>query len=169
MRWLQSFHCHCSLSMCTLQRLHVAGSALCKGCGNVCVLHACPKHACFDLVMLSFDELCPPCNNPTHHHTLLTPHTACTCLPPLPPCHPCRLQDHRGNPVGPQRVWLADSWVPGLAMSRAMGDAVAHSVGVTSGGWLAAWLAGMCGWGAGLQRRQVWVGVLLDRLPSSPS
>ncbi|KAI3431854.1 hypothetical protein D9Q98_010606 [Chlorella vulgaris] len=43
-----------------------------------------------------------------------------------------RLQDHRGNPVGPQRVWLADSWVPGLAMSRAMGDAVAHSVGVTS-------------------------------------
>jgi hypothetical protein len=36
--------------------------------------------------------------------------------------------------VGPQRVWLRDSWVPGLAMSRAIGDAVAHSVGVSPGG-----------------------------------
>jgi hypothetical protein len=95
---------------------------------------------------------------------------------PLPPCYPCRLQDHRGNPVGPQRVWLADSWVPGLAMSRAMGDAVAHSVGVTSGGWLSGWLGcvvGMRGSGAGLQRRQLWVGVLLPpgvslHLPAPP-
>ncbi|EFN51169.1 hypothetical protein CHLNCDRAFT_55285 [Chlorella variabilis] len=42
------------------------------------------------------------------------------------------LSDQRGQPVGPQRVWLADSWVPGLAMSRALGDAVAHTVGVSS-------------------------------------
>ena len=44
-----------------------------------------------------------------------------------------RLVDGRGAPVGPQRVWLSTSWVPGLAMSRALGDAVAHSVGVSSG------------------------------------
>lgn len=43
-----------------------------------------------------------------------------------------RLVDHRGQPVGPDRVWLPTSWVPGLAMSRALGDAVAHSVGVSS-------------------------------------
>lgn len=30
------------------------------------------------------------------------------------------------------RVWLADIDVPGLAMSRSLGDDVAHSVGVTS-------------------------------------
>lgn len=34
--------------------------------------------------------------------------------------------------VGPPRVWLADADVPGLAMSRSIGDAVAHSVGVSS-------------------------------------
>lgn len=43
-----------------------------------------------------------------------------------------RLVDQRGLPVGPDRVWLSGSWVPGLAMSRALGDAVAHSVGVSS-------------------------------------
>ncbi len=47
--------------------------------------------------------------------------------------HPCRLSDARGQPVGPNRVWLADAWVPGLAMSRAIGDIVAHTVGVSSG------------------------------------
>ena len=30
---------------------------------------------------------------------------------------------------GPMRVWLADQYVPGLAMSRSLGDTVAHSVG----------------------------------------
>ncbi|KAL4419376.1 hypothetical protein ABPG77_002903 [Micractinium sp. CCAP 211/92] len=43
-----------------------------------------------------------------------------------------RLVDQRGLPVGPDRVWLSTSWVPGLAMSRALGDAVAHTVGVSS-------------------------------------
>jgi len=41
-----------------------------------------------------------------------------------------RLSDNFGREVGPQRVWLPSSWVPGLAMSRALGDFVAHSVGV---------------------------------------
>lgn len=39
------------------------------------------------------------------------------------------LTDSRGQPLGPMRVWLGDSWVPGLAMSRALGDVVAHSAG----------------------------------------
>ena len=32
--------------------------------------------------------------------------------------------------VGPARVWLSDIDVPGLAMSRSLGDYVAQSVGV---------------------------------------
>lgn len=34
--------------------------------------------------------------------------------------------------VGPQRVWLKDQDMPGLAMSRSLGDQVAHSIGVSS-------------------------------------
>ena len=34
--------------------------------------------------------------------------------------------------VGPARVWLAKKYAPGLAMSRSLGDTVAHSVGVSS-------------------------------------
>ena len=34
--------------------------------------------------------------------------------------------------VGPERVWLKNSDLPGLAMSRSFGDNVAHSVGVIS-------------------------------------
>mmetsp|Transcript_7829 Transcript_7829/g.11875 ORF Transcript_7829/g.11875 Transcript_7829/m.11875 type:complete len:437 (+) Transcript_7829:61-1371(+) len=33
---------------------------------------------------------------------------------------------------GPARVWLRDADVPGLAMSRSLGDVVAHSAGVSS-------------------------------------
>lgn len=33
---------------------------------------------------------------------------------------------------GPPRVWLANQDIPGLAMSRSLGDTVAHSVGVLS-------------------------------------
>jgi len=33
---------------------------------------------------------------------------------------------------GPERVWLSDLNVPGLAMSRSLGDHVAHTVGVSS-------------------------------------
>ena len=43
-----------------------------------------------------------------------------------------RLQDESGEEVGPHRVWLRYAWIPGLAMSRALGDALAHRVGVTS-------------------------------------
>ncbi|KAG1662755.1 hypothetical protein FOA52_006780 [Chlamydomonas sp. UWO 241] len=43
-----------------------------------------------------------------------------------------RLVDETGEPMGPHRVWLQSAWIPGLAMSRALGDAVAHSVGVSS-------------------------------------
>ena len=35
-----------------------------------------------------------------------------------------------GIEVGPARVWLQDIQVPGLAMSRSIGDYVAQSVGV---------------------------------------
>lgn len=42
----------------------------------------------------------------------------------------CALSDHAGEPMGPARVWLAGAWVPGLAMSRALGDGLAQRVGV---------------------------------------
>lgn len=34
--------------------------------------------------------------------------------------------------IGPQRVWLRNQEMPGLAMSRSLGDKIAHSVGVSS-------------------------------------
>ena len=37
-----------------------------------------------------------------------------------------------GLPVGPYRVWLQEENIPGIAMSRSIGDNVATSVGVTS-------------------------------------
>ena len=33
---------------------------------------------------------------------------------------------------GPCRVWLGHMDVPGLAMSRSLGDAIAHTAGVSS-------------------------------------
>ena len=39
-------------------------------------------------------------------------------------------QDEHGNPFGPSRVWLKNQNIPGLAMSRSLGDQVAASVGV---------------------------------------
>lgn len=36
-----------------------------------------------------------------------------------------------GEPIGPARVWLRTENVPGLAMSRSIGDLVASSVGVS--------------------------------------
>ena len=35
-----------------------------------------------------------------------------------------------GNPVGPSRVWLKHENIPGLAMSRSLGDKVAAQCGV---------------------------------------
>ena len=40
--------------------------------------------------------------------------------------------DENENPLGPQRVWLQSENIPGLAMSRSVGDWVAESVGVMS-------------------------------------
>lgn len=37
----------------------------------------------------------------------------------------------RGEPFGPARVWLQNDDIPGLAMSRSIGDLVASSVGVS--------------------------------------
>ena len=39
---------------------------------------------------------------------------------------------NNGEPIGPQRVWLMNEEIPGLAMSRSMGDGLAHSVGVSA-------------------------------------
>ena len=36
-----------------------------------------------------------------------------------------------GNSIGPLRVWTKNDNVPGLAMTRSMGDLVAASVGVS--------------------------------------
>lgn len=44
----------------------------------------------------------------------------------------CPLTDVDGAPVGPARVWLPAAWVPGLAMSRALGDGLARRVGVVT-------------------------------------
>lgn len=38
--------------------------------------------------------------------------------------------DENGNPAGPARVWLKEQNLPGLAMSRSIGDSIATSVGV---------------------------------------
>ena len=39
-------------------------------------------------------------------------------------------KDLNGEPMGPVRVWVQHEDVPGLAMSRSLGDKVAQSVGV---------------------------------------
>jgi len=39
-------------------------------------------------------------------------------------------REQNGDPIGPARVWLKTENVPGLAMSRSIGDLVAASVGV---------------------------------------
>ena len=41
-------------------------------------------------------------------------------------------KDEKGEPIGPERVWLKGEDLPGLAMSRSFGDDVAHMIGVTS-------------------------------------
>ena len=40
-------------------------------------------------------------------------------------------REPNGDPIGPARVWLKTENVPGLAMSRSIGDFVAASVGVS--------------------------------------
>ena len=41
-------------------------------------------------------------------------------------------QDSQGNPVGPMRVWMQNEDIPGLAMSRSIGDLLASRLGVSS-------------------------------------
>ena len=41
-------------------------------------------------------------------------------------------KDDDGEFVGPERVWLKEDDIPGLAMSRSFGDEIAHTVGVTA-------------------------------------
>jgi serine/threonine protein phosphatase PrpC len=41
-------------------------------------------------------------------------------------------RDHKGKRVGPDRVWLLNEEIPGLAMSRSFGDTVACRVGVNA-------------------------------------
>lgn len=41
------------------------------------------------------------------------------------------MKNLEGESLGPARVWLLSEEVPGLAMSRSVGDTVAHSVGVS--------------------------------------
>ena len=41
-------------------------------------------------------------------------------------------KDEDGEFVGPERVWLKEDDIPGLAMSRSFGDEIAHTVGVTA-------------------------------------
>jgi serine/threonine protein phosphatase PrpC len=43
-----------------------------------------------------------------------------------------KLADDMGRPVGPYRVWKKKGNLPGLAMSRSIGDKVAHEIGVIS-------------------------------------
>mmetsp|Transcript_12971 Transcript_12971/g.23535 ORF Transcript_12971/g.23535 Transcript_12971/m.23535 type:complete len:376 (-) Transcript_12971:261-1388(-) len=43
--------------------------------------------------------------------------------------HP--LKGFYGGPIGPHRVWLGSEDIPGLAMSRSIGDSLVHTVGVS--------------------------------------
>lgn len=40
------------------------------------------------------------------------------------------IRGNQGQKLGPERVWLRDQELPGLAMSRSIGDYIAHTAGV---------------------------------------
>ncbi len=42
------------------------------------------------------------------------------------------IDSRTGKNIGPERIWLKNSEIPGLAMSRSLGDNLAHMVGVIS-------------------------------------
>jgi serine/threonine protein phosphatase PrpC len=44
----------------------------------------------------------------------------------------CKAKDNEGNPFGPYRVFQKGKEIPGLAMSRSIGDGAAKKVGVTA-------------------------------------
>lgn len=41
-----------------------------------------------------------------------------------------RLKDEYGDPIGPYRIWEQEGHLPGLAMSRSIGDEMASKLGV---------------------------------------
>ena len=41
------------------------------------------------------------------------------------------IKGYQGQNLGPARVWVKDQDMPGLAMSRSLGDEIAHSIGVS--------------------------------------
>ena len=41
-----------------------------------------------------------------------------------------QMKDNDGEFIGPQRVWVKETDLPGLAMSRSFGDEIAHQIGV---------------------------------------
>jgi serine/threonine protein phosphatase PrpC len=43
-----------------------------------------------------------------------------------------RLTDEQGNRIGPYRIWRQNGNLPGLAMSRSIGDKMASEIGVIS-------------------------------------
>ena len=47
------------------------------------------------------------------------------------PCSIRPIKDKNGELVGEKRIWMIDSNLPGLLMSRSLGDELAHSIGVT--------------------------------------
>ncbi len=42
------------------------------------------------------------------------------------------MREEDGEFIGPQRIWVKDANLPGLAMSRSFGDEVAHQIGVST-------------------------------------
>ena len=40
-------------------------------------------------------------------------------------------KDEDGSDIGPLRVWIREADLPGLAMTRSLGDGIAQTVGVT--------------------------------------
>jgi serine/threonine protein phosphatase PrpC len=38
--------------------------------------------------------------------------------------------DFFGRPIGPHRVWMLNKSLPGIAMTRSLGDTIAKSIGV---------------------------------------
>lgn len=41
-----------------------------------------------------------------------------------------KIKDYRGNYVGPDRVWISGERLPGLAMTRSMGDSIGNCAGI---------------------------------------
>jgi serine/threonine protein phosphatase PrpC len=89
----------------------------CANLGDSRALLARKMHDTWHAVALSRDH--KP-NDPPEHDRIIS------CGGRIEP-----FRDQLGNHIGPMRVWTRHENVPGLAMSRSMGDLVAASVGVS--------------------------------------